>query len=223
MAAGKVLVHIGPFGSGKTELSLNAALQMASQGMRVALFDLDIVNPFFRSGERRALLEGAGIAVVAPLFVNTTVEIPAVPAEVLSAFTGFYDCSIFDVGGDPEGATVLGRYHAELARADKHVRCVVNARRPFTSTPGEIAAMAREMEAHGRIHIDSLVNCTNLSYETTAEVVLQGERVVLAAAALLGVPLEFTAARRDLCALVAAKSDAAVMPLDIYIKPVWLL
>jgi hypothetical protein len=218
-----VLVHIGRFGSGKTELSLNTALQMAAQGVRVALVDLDIVNPFFRSGERREVLEAAGVALIAPLFVNTTVEIPALPPEVLSAFTGFYDCTVFDVGGDPEGARVLGRYHGELERADKHVRCVVNTRRPFASTPEEIVFMAREMEERGRIRIDTLVNCTNLSFETTPEVVLEGERIVLSAAALLGIPLEFTAVRRDLCEEVAKRSAVELMPLDIYMKPVWLL
>lgn len=221
MAAGKVLVHIGPYGSGKTELSLNAALMMAAQGGEIALIDLDIVNPFFRSGERRELLEAAGVKVIAPLFVNTTVEVPAVPPEVLSAFTGRWDCAVFDVGGDPEGATAIGRYHAEFEKTDKRVRCVINARRPFTGTPEEIADVAREMEQRGRIRIDALVNCTNLSYETTPEVVLEGERIVLAAASRLGVPVEFTAARRDLADEVAKQSSVAVMPLDIYIKPIW--
>lgn len=222
MAAGKVLVHIGHFGSGKTELSLSMALDMAAQGNRIALMDLDIVNPFFRSGEQRKMLEAAGVSVVAPLFVNTTVEVPAMPPEVLSAFTGFYDCSILDVGGDPEGATALGRYHEYLERADKRVRCIVNVRRPFTSTPDDIAGMAREMQERGRIRIDSLVNNTNLSGETTPEVVLEGERIVLAAAELLGIPLEFTMARRDLCEEVARSSAAAVVPVDIHIRPVWL-
>jgi energy-coupling factor transporter ATP-binding protein EcfA2 len=221
LAAGKVLVHIGPYGSGKTELSLNAALMMARQGGKIALIDLDIVNPFFRSGERRELLEAAGIKVIAPLFVNTTVEVPALPAEVLTAFNLTYDCTVFDVGGDPEGAMALGRYHSELEKADKHVRCVINARRPFCATAVEIAQAARDMEARGRVKIDSLVNCTNLSYETTPEVVLEGERIVFEAAEMLGIPVEFTAARRDLAEDIAKESQAAVLPLDIYIKPIW--
>lgn len=222
MAAGKVLVHIGHYGSGKTELSISTALQMAAHSGSIALFDMDIVNPFFRSGEQRKLLEAGGVKVIAPLFVNTTVEIPALPAEVLSAFTGFYDCSIFDVGGDPAGATALGRYHRELDAADRWVRCVVNARRPFTATPEDIVSMAREMEQRGRIRIDALVNNTNLAGETTPEVVLEGESAVSAAAKILGIPVEFTMARRDLSEEIAEKSSTAVMPVDIHIKPVWL-
>lgn len=221
MAEGKVLVHIGHYGSGKTELSLNVALNEARSGKKTALVDLDIVNPFFRSGEQRELLEAAGVKVIAPLFVNKTVEIPALPAEVLSAFTGVYDVAVIDVGGDPAGATALGRYHSELAKADKHVRCVANACRPETATPEGIVEMARLMEARGRIRIDSLVNNTNLAAETTAEVILEGLAVVQAAAEILGMPVEFTAARRDLAQRVEA-AGVAVLPIDTFIRPVWL-
>jgi hypothetical protein len=222
MAAGKVLIHIGHYGSGKTELSLNVALQMARLGGRIALFDLDIVNPFFRSGEQQELLRAGGVKVVASQFVNSTVEIPSLPAEVLSAFTGVYDCAILDVGGDPAGATALGRYHGYLDKADKWVRCVVNTCRPFTATAQDIVEMAREMEERGRVKIDTLVNNTNLSGETTAELILAGERTVQEAAGLMGVPMEFTMARRDLCDEVSQSSAAAVMATDIYIRPVWL-
>jgi hypothetical protein len=219
---GKVLVHIGHYGSGKTELSLNEVLDLAAQGQSVALIDLDIVNPFFRSGEQRSVLEAAGIKVIAPLFVNKTVEVPALPPEVLSAFTGVYDCAVLDVGGDPAGATALGRYHDYLEKADKWVRCVVNTRRPFTSTPEDIADMARQMEERGRIRIDALVNNTNLSGETTAELILSGERTVADAAAILSIPMEFTMARRDLAEEVLRRSAARVLPVDMHIKPVWL-
>ena len=217
----RLVIIIGHYGSGKTELSLNIALTEAKLGRSVALVDLDIVNPFFRSGERRGLLEGAGIKVIAPLFVNKTVEVPALPPEVQSAFTGVYDRAVLDVGGDPAGATALGRYHRELAAADRWVRCVVNTCRPFTSTSEDIVSMARQMEERGRVKIDALINNTNLSGETTAELILVGERAVARAADLMGIPMEFTMARRDLAPAVAAGSLAPVLAVDTYIKPVW--
>ena len=51
----KVRVLIGNFGSGKTELSLNFAIQAAKTGSSV-LVDLDVINPYFRSAERRDCL-----------------------------------------------------------------------------------------------------------------------------------------------------------------------
>ncbi len=218
----RVLVHIGHYGSGKTELSLNVALAAAKAGRSVALFDLDIVNPFFRSGEQKELLEAAGVRVVAPLFVNKTVEVPALPPEVQMAFSGAYDLAVLDVGGDPAGATALGRYHRELESVDKWVRCVVNTCRPFTATAEDIVAMARQMEERGRVKIDALIHNTNLASETTADLILAGEQAVLDAARLLGIPLEFTMARRDLAEAVRAQSRTPVLAVERHIKPIWL-
>jgi hypothetical protein len=215
-------VHIGHFGSGKTELSLNLALRMAAHGSKVALVDLDIVNPFFRSGEQRELLESHGVKLIAPLFVNTTVDIPALPAEVNAVFTGLYSPVILDVGGDPAGATALGRYQRELSQTQPWVRCVVNTLRPFTATPEEIVQMVRDMESRGRIHVNSLVNNTNLSRETTAEQIATGADITRRAAELLGIPMEFTCARRDLCPALEAFGFPNVEPLDIYTHNDWI-
>ena len=48
----RILVLVGNYGSGKTEISLNLALKLARRGEKVTLVDLDIVNPYFRSSER---------------------------------------------------------------------------------------------------------------------------------------------------------------------------
>ena len=48
----RFIVLTGNYGSGKTELALNLALYYANAGMRTTLVDLDIVNPYFRSGEK---------------------------------------------------------------------------------------------------------------------------------------------------------------------------
>ena len=60
----RILVLVGNYGSGKTEISLNLALKLARRGEKVTLVDLDIVNPYFRSRERRDLLESAGIRLI---------------------------------------------------------------------------------------------------------------------------------------------------------------
>lgn len=48
----KYLIIIGNFGSGKTELALNIAFE-AAETKKVTFVDLDIVNPYFRSTERK--------------------------------------------------------------------------------------------------------------------------------------------------------------------------
>ena len=49
----RISIITGHYGTGKTELAVNLALALAGEGCRVMLADLDIVNPYFRSRERR--------------------------------------------------------------------------------------------------------------------------------------------------------------------------
>ena len=102
-------ILLGHFGSGKTELSLAIARQL---GHGTALVDLDIVNPYFRSSEHKNVLLEEGIDVIMPSFANTTVDVPALSADVQAVFqSDRYKHVVIDVGGDPAGATALGRYH----------------------------------------------------------------------------------------------------------------
>ena len=57
----RVSIITGHYGTGKTELAVNLALALAAEGGPVMLADLDIVNPYFRSRERRPMLEAAGV------------------------------------------------------------------------------------------------------------------------------------------------------------------
>ena len=125
----KYLIIIGNFGSGKTELALNIAFE-AAETKKVTFVDLDIVNPYFRSTERKAELEAAGIRLLSPSFTNLGVEVPSLPAEIFSAFSDNSDLVIFDVGGDDTGAIALGQYHRFFSKIDRsaiEVLYVVNA------------------------------------------------------------------------------------------------
>ena len=53
MFSHRVSILTGHYGTGKTEVSVNLALALAAEGEQVMLADLDIVNPYFRSRERR--------------------------------------------------------------------------------------------------------------------------------------------------------------------------
>ena len=46
-----VAVVCGHYGVGKTNLTLNIALDAAAGGRAVTVIDLDVVNPFFRSSD----------------------------------------------------------------------------------------------------------------------------------------------------------------------------
>jgi energy-coupling factor transporter ATP-binding protein EcfA2 len=83
----RILLVTGHYGSGKTEFAVSLALLTARQDGRpypkTALVDLDIANPYFRSRERRDLLEASGIGVYGSLYkTEITAELPALAANV---------------------------------------------------------------------------------------------------------------------------------------------
>ena len=214
-------VLTGNYGSGKTEITLNAAFALA-QNRRTTLVDLDIVNPYFRSGEKAAELKAAGIRVLMPTFALTTVDIPALPAEIQSVFETPSDHVIFDVGGDDTGAAALGRYYPSFYkyRQDTVMMLVVNCMRPLTRTPEDILDLAERIRARGRLPIDCLINNTNLASATTPEMVEEGERTVLSCAERLEVPRVITSGLREV--LDCCRLSTPVFPLRRMMAPEWM-
>lgn len=184
----RFVVLVGNYGSGKTELALNLALATAEK-MTTTLVDLDIVNPYFRSGEKADELKAAGVRVLMPTFAMSTVDIPALPAEIQSVFEQPSERVIFDVGGDDTGAAALGRYAPSFRRyrEDTTVCLVINAMRPLTQTAEDVVDLAQRIAARGRMDIDVIINNTNLADQTEPEMLAAGHQVAVEAAKLLGV------------------------------------
>ena len=194
-------VLTGNYGSGKTEIALNLAMGFARQG-KTTLVDLDIVNPYFRSGEKAAEAEQAGIRMLMPTFAMTTVDIPALPAEIQSVFETPSDHVVFDVGGDDTGAAALGRYYPSFMARRKETLTVmvINCMRPLTGTAEDIIDLAERIQMRGRMNFDLLMNNTNLADQTTPEMIEAGEEIVLSSARKLCVQQVMTVGKPELLA-----------------------
>lgn len=103
----RITVVCGHYGCGKTNLTLNLALEAAAAGERVTVADLDIVNPYFRSSEYGGLLEEQGVRLIAPVFAGTTLDTPTLPPELYSIFEPQAGRVFIDAGGDDAGVTAL--------------------------------------------------------------------------------------------------------------------
>ncbi len=218
----RFLVVTGNYGSGKTEISLNLALKAAGQE-KTTLVDLDIVNPYFRTGEKAEDLRQAGIRVLMPTYAMTTVDIPALPAEIQSVFEIPSDRVIFDVGGDDTGAAALGRYYPSFLanRADTLVMLVINCMRPLTMERDDILDLAERIQARGRLKIDLMINNTNLADETVPEMVERGEKTVLACAQRMGVGRVITAGKAAV--LEKCRLQTPRLAIERYMMPEWMV
>lgn len=226
------VIVCGHYGSGKTNLSLNLALRAAAAGKQVTLVDLDLVNPYFRSSDVPLLLE-KGIRVIAPVFAGTTVDVPSLLPEIAAVFepeeAGENRFTVLDVGGDDVGATVLGRYHAQLSAIPYELLYVINQSRNLTATPTEAAALLREIETASRCKATAVVNNTHLKQETTPAVILQSVPFAAETARQLSLPLLCTTIpsaylsvgeSESLCARLRERGQEPY-PVDIYVKTVW--
>lgn len=218
-------VITGHYGSGKTNLAVNLALDLAADHGEVMLVDLDIVNPYFRSSDYASMLGQHGVRVISPTFAGTTLDAPALSAEVGAAFETA-GAVIFDVGGDDVGATALGRYAGEIARIDHDMLYVVNRYRNLTGTPAEAAVLLAEIEHASHLKATGVVNNSHLRDETTAQTVLDSLDFARETAALLGLPLRFTTVPERLAGELLGTPGAAThvenaYPIQIHVRTPW--
>ena len=220
-------VLVGNYGSGKTELAIAIARTQRARVPegRIALVDLDIVNPYFRSAEQHALLEAEGIEVFMPSFAMSTVDIPALPAQIQAVFEQPYAHVVIDVGGDDTGATALGRYapYTRALRDEMNVLYVVTPCRPFSSSVEDVTGLYRLIERQARLTPDHLVNNANLQEFTTPEVLLDGQALLEKVAALLGRPVSMIAGRPHLKDALPDALKPLFFAFEPLMKPEWLV
>ncbi|MDE7192560.1 MAG: cobalamin biosynthesis protein CobQ [Oscillospiraceae bacterium] len=209
---GRAVVITGHYGSGKTNIAVNLALDCAGKGEPVCVVDLDIVNPYFRTADFGEFFERHNIRMSAPQFANTNLDIPSLCIDMEALLDNYR--VILDVGGDDSGALALGQYAALLSSRGCDMLYVVNKYRYLTHTPEEAVELLRDIERASGLKATGIVNCSNLGESTTVEDVESSRDYAEQCARAAGIPVAFTAARRDLNV-----SDA--YPVEVYVRPFW--
>lgn len=219
LGAASIWAVTGNYGSGKTEISLNLALDSAKRGP-TALVDLDIVNPYFRSAEREGMLREAGVRVLMPTYAMTTVDIPALPAEIVTVFERGESVWL-DVGGDDTGAAALGRYKPQIDRTGAKMLFVINARRPLTPDADSILELIDRVCARARMQPGALCNNTNLGAQTCVDDILHGSAVVRDVAQRLGGIPAFHAVDAALADALPRDVRPFALPITPFMRPEW--
>lgn len=213
-----IYVISGHYGCGKTNISINLAYKFLKQGS-VAIFDLDVVNPYFRTADFTDKMRADGITVVAPVFANTNLDTPALTGEFSNIYTGIYDNVIVDVGGDDSGAFALGQYAEGIAKSGSWQHWyVVNFMRTLTLTTHDNIELMRDIENAGKLPFTGIINNTNLGAETTAELVRESVEKAKSLSEASNLPLLYTSVEAG---IECGDVDSPVMTIQITTKRYW--
>lgn len=226
MTFSRISILTGHYGSGKTNLAVNIARHLSkAEGKQVVLFDLDIVNPYFRSSDFTEMLEGEGIEVCAPLYANSNLDIPALTGRLDAALRGDSRHIVIDVGGDDAGAYALGRYSEKLLSLGQYeMYYVINCYRYLTRTPEEAHGALQEVEGASRLKATALINNSNLGAETQPQVLADSMDFARRTAQAAKLPLAFSAVLEE--QMEAAKAlpeiqGSPLFPVQRLVKTIW--
>ena len=217
----RITIFSGHYGSGKTNVAVNYALWLKNQGGDVAIADLDIVNPYFRTKDSMAVLSENGIKLISSEFANSNVDVPALPAETYGMLHNKNQRCVIDVGGDDRGALALGRYSdGILEDGDYELLFVINKYRPLTRNADMTLEIMAEIENACHMKFTAIVNDSNIGDDTSADDVLSSVSYANEVSEKAGIPVKMTCVRRDLYEELLGKIEN-LMPIDLFVRQTW--
>lgn len=220
----RIRIITGHYGSGKTEFAVNyvTALREKVEG-KVAIADLDIVNVYFRSREKKKELEDKGIIVIASNIEGAGADVPAVSGAMTTPVTNKEFQYVVDLGGNDVGTLVLGRMKPLLDPAETDFLMVVNTYRPNTSTPEGVIEQMENLEYAAGLKVTGFVNNTNLVRETTAECLVYGDEVLKEVTKRTGVPVKYVSYVEELLTEEVPKELAGErFPMKFNMRKTWM-
>ncbi len=227
----RIIAVTGHFGSGKTEVCVSLAFALsrlaaeeASGGKareRLALADLDIENPFFRSRERQDALEAAGVRVYSdPFNGRNGSELQTISGAIRAPLEDEGCRVLLDTGGDATGAMILNQF-GKYFRGEHRLLCVVNPYRPGSDTVEKAEEHIRGIEGATGLRVTGLVANGHLIRQTTPDEVLYGWEFTRRLADRTGIPALCACCMESLAPQVAGRGFD-VFPIGMYMRESYL-
>ena len=216
------IVVTGHYGCGKTNFTINLALDFVKAGRRVTVVDMDLINPYFRTSDFKGILEEKGVEVITPVFGATNLDIPSLPASMYGIFEK-KDVVIIDVGGDDAGSMVLGRFKPQFDMVDYDMLYVINRFRSMSTDLDEAVEVLGEIEAVSGLKPRYLVNNSHMMAETNQAIYDEGKQFAAMISEKTGLPVLCHTIDKEFYDNGTVIPDAgdSIYPIDIHVKTVW--
>ncbi|AOY59285.1 MAG: cobalamin biosynthesis protein CbiA [Desulfococcus sp.] len=217
-----IVIIVGNYGSGKTEVAVNLAVNQRQSGRHVRIGDLDLVNPYFRTREAKTALNDLGIDVVLPPSEYFHADLPILTPAIAGMIQAPGQLVILDAGGDDAGATVLAALADPLRGKNIRMLQVVNPFRPFTHTLEGCLKIKKEIEIASKLNVNGIIGNANLIDDTVVQDIYDGYDFVNTYATESRLPLEFITARESLIPeLDLSRFSCPVLPILRQLVPPW--
>lgn len=211
----RITLFMGHYGSGKTFISVNYAVALAKMGKKVSIYDLDIVNPYFRTIDAKNTLEKENVELVVSPYAQTNVDLPAMNAKAYQMLDDKTRYAVADIGGDDRGALALGRFYEKIQEENNYDSLfVINKYRPETRDIEGAIEIMQEIEFASKIKFTGIVSNANLGKETTVDTVLSGVEFAKELSSKINLPLKFTGVLRQLSNDEKIKKIKNILPID---------
>jgi hypothetical protein len=218
-----IVIIVGNYGSGKTEVSVNLAVNQKRAGVEVKIGDLDLVNPYFRTREARKPLSELGIEVVVPDEKYLQADLPILSPAIAGLIGRPSPLTVIDAGGNDVGATVLAALADSFRNKQVHMLQVVNPFRPFTDTLESCLKIRNEIEKASKMSVSGFIGNANLIDETSVDDIYNGYDFVKTLSIESRLPLEFITASVELLPqLDVSRFACPVLPIERQLVPPWI-
>ena len=217
----RIAAFLGGAGSGKTEIALNFALGLRRETQRqIHFFDMEQTKPLFRARDASEKLAAAGIAFHSN--TDTSIEdVAAIAPGVISALAEEDSIVLLDVGGNEQGARVIGQFFERLIRSDSVALLPVNPYRPWAGTPEELMDTIEKIRAAARTENTFIISNPNFCAQTCAEDVIAGNEKLKQM--LQGrYEISFVTALEPLCEALDGRLTERLIPIQIQILYPWM-
>ncbi|MFV0424002.1 MAG: hypothetical protein ACK5K7_00295 [Bacilli bacterium] len=179
----QITIITGLYGSGKSEFTLQYALYLSKQSNRkIFVADLDVVNVYFRSREKEAMLNENGIELLGNVLgSNANTDVPHFAPNFYNAIKDENSHLIIDLAGSEVGLRMIPSFLEDLVErnhGEYNFLYVINANREGNMNTVSFDSKVNYINNYSSLKITGIVNNSHLMQYSNCEDMVRAQEIV---------------------------------------------